>query len=303
MRILKIAGPVVFAAATLCALIGAEPSRVQSQSQTAATSTFPYQFEVVSIRPITPGANPSGFGAVYSRDGLLAKGVTVWWLLREAYGVQRIQIMGVPKEMDSERFIIDARVDDTTADALEKLTPNQLGLVRQRMLQAVLADRFKLTFHHETRELPVYILSIAKNGSKLQDAKPDHVGPNDLENIDGKRATDNVSVSLDGDVVGQAASVTTLAGALSRDLGRAVLDRTGLSGKYDFTFKFAHERMLAAAPPGDAATGQPAIAAPDPSGHPPLNKALEDSLGLKLESGKGPVDLIVIDHVERPSDN
>jgi uncharacterized protein (TIGR03435 family) len=284
-------------------LMNATPSGAQSQRQITSAAAPVHQYDVVSIKPIMPGANPNGFGAVYTNDGLNAKGVTVWWLLRAAYGVQRVQISGIPKSLDFERFDINAKLDGPTADEMRKLNPDQLSLVRRGMLQALLADRFKLAFHRETKELPVYFLGIAKNGPKLQVAKPDFVGPEDFDGIDGNRATDTVFVSLGGMVVGQAASIATLAGALSGQLGRPVVDKTGLTGTYDFTFKFSPANRLVAAPPGDAANGQPALAPSDPSGDSTLNTALKDHLGLKLESGKGPVEVFVIDHVERPSDN
>jgi uncharacterized protein (TIGR03435 family) len=224
-------------------------------------------------------------------------------LIRDAYDIQMVQISGAPKWFDSERYHIDAKMDGSVADALQRLNPHDQILARQKMLQAILADRFQLVVHRETRELPVYLLEVSKNGSKLQEARPDFVGPNDVDDFEGKRATDGVFITVGGQFTGQAVSMKNLASTLSTQLGRPVVDQTGLTGKYDFTFKYAPDRLPRPASPGDAASNQPVPAAPDPTGAPTLTKAIEDFLGLKLESGKGPVGIIVIDHVERPSGN
>jgi uncharacterized protein (TIGR03435 family) len=214
-----------------------------------------------------------------------------------------VQVSGAPKWFDSDRFHVDAKMDGPVADALQKLSPPDQILARQKMLQALLADRFKLVIHRETRELPVLFLVVAKNGPKLQDAKPDYVGPNDMADFAGNRAMDTVSITVGGQFTGQAVSIKNLASTLSVQLGRPVLDQTGLTGKYDFTFKYAPDRLPRPAPAGEVASNQPVPAAPDPSVAPTLTKAIEDFLGLRLESGKGPVEIVVIDHVEKPSGN
>lgn len=284
-------------------LANALQCNAQAQSQASDATVTKFEYEVVSIKPIAPGQDPSGFGATYSPEGLNAKGVSMWWLLPAAYGVQRNEVSQAPEWFNSVRFNVEAKMSSATADEMQKLNPNQLRLARQHMLQAVLVDRFRLTLHRETRDLPAYFLVIAKNGPKLQEAKPGYVGPNDMPDLAGDRAIDIAFITKGGQFTGQAVSIKTLVDTLSREVGRPVLDKTGLTGKYDFTFRFARDDLRLQAPQGAAVSDQPALAVSDPSGGPTLFTALQQYLGLKLETGKGPVEIMVIDHVERPSEN
>jgi uncharacterized protein (TIGR03435 family) len=277
-------------------------SQAQSQTQSKSSSANAYEYDVVSIRLSPPAARLGVPGIVNTPDGLTAKSVRLWGLIRQAYGAERILISGAPKWFDTEFYDIDARIDSSLVDEFQKLGSAKSQIQRQQMLQALLADRFKLTFHRETKELPAYFLVIAKNGPKLKSEGPEYVGPSDFDGPDGNRATDTVTITKGGTVIAQAASVETLANALSVQLGRPVLDKTGLTGRYDFTFKFSPDRIQPAAPPDGAANGEPVPVPPDPNG-PSLSGAIQEHLGLKLESGKGPVEIFVIDHVERPSGN
>jgi uncharacterized protein (TIGR03435 family) len=241
-------------------------------------------------------------GMRYTDDGLTAQNLSLMFLIQQTYGVGKDRITGAPDWLNSERYDIDAKMDPALADEIQKLGSGKSQPLRQQMLQALLADRFKLKVSHESKELAVYFLVVAKNGPKLQETKPGYVGPNDFDGPDGNRATDSVTITRSGTVMGQAASVATLASTLSRQLGRPVLDKTELTGRYDFTFKFAPDRIQSVAPPESVANGQPLPAPPDPTG-PSLMDAIQVSLGLKLESGKGPFEIFVIDRVERPSGN
>jgi uncharacterized protein (TIGR03435 family) len=144
------------------------------------------------------------------------------------------------------------------------------------MTRTLLTERFKLTMHRETREVPVYALVIAKNGPKLKKAATD--------------GDDGLSVNAHGYVAKQT-SVELLARQLQAQVGRIVLDRTGLAGAYDFKLEFTPQRAL-----GNAGDGS------EPAG-PTIFTALQEQLGLKLESSKAPVEIVVIDHVEKPSEN
>lgn len=285
------------------------PMPPHSQSQTVSPPKFEY--DIVSIKPFDPQEGAASIGTGYSPDSLTAKGVRLWWMFRMAYDMPRPQIVGTPNWVDDFRFTIEARLDTDTAAAMQKLSPDELRSARQQMLRSIMADRFGLKFHLETRELPAYFLTIAKGGPKLQDAKPDFVGKSDISDINGNRATDFVTIAFgqQSTLVGQAASMTTLSGFLSQwalslsgENARPVIDKTGLTGRYDFAVKFTPENVFVAPPSADAAGGQPQIAVATPTG-PNLFKALQDNLGLRLESGKGPVPVIVIDHVEKPSGN
>jgi uncharacterized protein (TIGR03435 family) len=290
-------------------VMSAPATRAESQSQSAAAAQ--YEYDVVSIKIIDLDQYPGPLGTGYAQDGLTANGVRMFWLFRNAYGVTKPQIVGAPSWFDDVRFSIDARLDPATAAELQKLSPDQLMSARQHMLRAILADRFGLKFHLETRDLPAYFLTIAKSGPKLQDAKPGDAGKSNLADINGNRATDFVTIASGTDswLVGQAASMTTLteflsqwALSLSGASARPVVDKTGLTGRYDFAVKFSPETVLVAPTGADSAGSQSQLAMPNSEG-PNLFKALQDNLGLKLESGKGPVQVIVIDHVEKPSAN
>jgi uncharacterized protein (TIGR03435 family) len=170
------------------------------------------------------------------------------------------------------------------------------------MLQALLADRFKLSIHRETKELPVYALVAAKNGPKLQEAKADATYPNGIKGPDGVARGGMMRIG-GGEVTGQGLPIANLTRMLSQQLGRTVIDKTGLTGKYDFTLQWTPDESQGpmfkgadGAPPG----GNPA---PPESSGPSLFTAIQEQLGLKLESQKGPVEIIVIDHVEKPSQN
>jgi uncharacterized protein (TIGR03435 family) len=227
-------------------------------------------------------------------DGIVFTNVTLEALLRDAYGVQDNQISGASDWGRSVGYDIDAKMDATTADALKKLSETDLYRARQQMLQALLADRFGLSVHRESRELPVYSLVIAKSGFKLQPAPADKVYK------DGSRGSAGWSRSGNGGgkLTGKAIPIVALAISLTQILGRTVLDKTDLKDVYDVTLQWA-----------TSDSGQPLVvdgtggAAPsEPSGA-TIFIAIQEQLGLKLESGKGPVEIIVIDHVERPSVN
>jgi uncharacterized protein (TIGR03435 family) len=157
---------------------------------------------------------------------------------------------------------------------LKGLTSNAGRKQKEKMVQAMLADRFKLATHTETRELPIYNLIVAKGGAKL--------GPT-------QESGSSVSTSSGRIEVQMANSVTVLAEELSKVAGRDVVDKTGIAGRYHLTLRWT---------PDDSAT-----TSSDNDSGPSLFTALEEQLGLKLEPAKGPVQVLVIDHVEMPSAN
>ena len=154
------------------------------------------------------------------------------------------------------------------------------------MLQSLLSDRFKLSVHWENKEEQVYELVIAKGGPKLKEA--------------GANAnTPRMQVAL-GHFIGTAESLSLLARNLSQRLGRSVIDKTGLTGKYDFELTYTPETGLNSVVGQPPAQGAPPL--PEPNG-PSIFAALEEQLGLKLQSTKAPVKVLVIDSVQKPSEN
>ena len=187
------------------------------------------------------------------------------------------------------------------------------------MLQSLLADRFKLKLRHETKELPAYALVVAKGGPKLQAAKPgsDFKG---IKGAEGRVQRGKMTFGM-GELTIPDEPLSMLARMLSQQLGRPVLDQTGLEGKYDCTLKWTPgqgEGMIGMGPGGggpepgkgmvgtrEPEDGSPQLGSPPPpdmSG-PSIFTAIQEQLGLRLESTKGPVEILVVDHVERPTEN
>jgi uncharacterized protein (TIGR03435 family) len=193
-------------------------------------------------------------------------------LLVNAYGIRPSLMFGLPPWASSLRYDVYAKITDPDLKLLKSLSQAQ----RRAMIAAILADRFGLKAHTETKTLPVYELVIAKGGPKLApSAHPDPLG---LGKIDANKS----------DIVATQLTLSQLAGNLSAPLDRTVIDSTGLTGQYDFRLRWT---------PDTVAAGAPADAPPD------LFTAIQEQLGLKLEPSKGPVETLIIDHVEQPTDN
>jgi uncharacterized protein (TIGR03435 family) len=274
----------------------------QSQTKSSAAGAPTFEYEIASIKP-NNSVTDNRPVMNYTADGYIARGVPLIMFIQSAYGVfDTDRISGAPNWVNSERFDIDAKMDGAVIDALKNLSAADRTLARQQMLQALLAERFKLTIHRDTKELSAYTLVLARTGSKLQEGKPGDTYANGYRDSGGRGGPGTVQLKGRGGLVGQGAPIANLAGMLSWLLGHNVVDRTGLTGKYDFILQWTPDEgespMLSSAV-GGAPNLQPQ---PDPNG-PSLSMALQDQLGLKLESKKGPVEIIVIDHVERPSGN
>jgi uncharacterized protein (TIGR03435 family) len=250
------------------------------------------EFEVASIKTGPPGAR--GWAIVPFPGGRLqGKNVSLKRLIAMAYSVTDNQVFGDVNWLTSEGF-------DFEAKASGPATVPELRL----MVQSLLDDRFKLKIHRETRELPIYSLVLARTGEKL--------GPGLVEAPNGDCGVSvtpqapppkgvvvpntpcgGVGANPSG-IHGQRARIAQLADRLSTMLGRPVLDETGLRGSYDIALTLTPDARPPEPPAGATAA--------DPTG-PSLFTAIQEQLGLKLQGGKGPVDVIVIDAVEKPSAN
>jgi bla regulator protein blaR1 len=210
-------------------------------------------------------------------------------LIASAYnlpvGSESRRIIGVPDWLNSEadRYEVKAKIEDSQYAAMQKMTPAQQREQVALLEQSLLTDRFKLKIHFEAREMPIYALVLAKSGPKLTPAKDDEASKlSSLYNQQGSEITAQ-AVTLDQFVH---SPLWTPIG------GRLVMDQTGLKGTYDFTLKWTSELLVT------QGVGQE-IGADTPS----LFTAIQEQLGLKLVPTKGPVEVIVIDHIERPSEN
>jgi uncharacterized protein (TIGR03435 family) len=242
------------------------------------------EFEAASIKPSAPmGSGMVRMGVQMLPGGRISmSSVTVKTLIQQAYGVRDFQIVGGPEWLGSARYDITAKPEGAA-------TPDQVKV----MIQALLADRFKLQFHRETKELPTYALVVAKGGPKFHESEV-------VEGPDKPKGT-RMSMNGRGQFNLERAPVVALANQLAQVLGRSVIDKTGLTGNYDFELKWT---------PDASAPGMMRVAGGD--GPPPSSDAvagtsiftaLQDQLGLKLESTKGPVEILVVERAEKASEN
>lgn len=227
-------------------------------------------FEVASIKPADPDAHGSSSNS--DRRFVRIKNWTLKRLVQSAFGVQDYQVTGGPNWLDSYHFDINAKVDE----AEPELKGPQAQARTKAMLFSLLLDRFQFQFHRETKTLPIYNLVTAKSGLKLTGV--DNTGSSSTNSNNGRLTAKGVSMSA-------------LAVFLSQTMERPVLDATGIPGVFDFKLEWSQQDVAAKAPDGNEPV------------RPSIFTALQEQLGLKLESTKGPVEIIVVDHAERPSEN
>jgi uncharacterized protein (TIGR03435 family) len=325
--------------AWLCSLVHAQ------SAADAKPAEAKLEFEVASIKPSAlPGRGmirlgPQGGPGSGDPGRVTYTFSTIRDLMVDAYSVKRSQISGGPNWLDSERFDIVAKVPAGATKEQVKI-----------MLQNLLAERFKLTLHRETKELPMYALVVGAKGPKLQDSTVTDTPPaSDSQPKEGGRgeagaqaaapppplrgmkigsdgcpemppmaagrAGNFMMMTPNGEcMISNGQTMEGLAAQLSNRFDRPVIDQTGLKGKYDLRLRYDPSSMpggrgspimLKDGPGPTPAGGDPANRMA-PEGDPPASifNALQEQLGLKLEAKKGPVDLLVIDHVEKtPTDN
>jgi uncharacterized protein (TIGR03435 family) len=271
------------AAAFLLALAMATASSVYGQSPQPTAPKFAY--DIVSIRPNNSGDGSTSMGP--SANGYTAKNITVAWLIEYAYNIKMESLVsGLPSWATSDRLNLEARMDQDSAAAINKLSKEEKASEQRRMLQAMLADRFHLQVQHTQKEVPVYALVVAKGGTRLKPADPNDPYGNGIKLPQGFPKSGVYQMTADGKFVAQGIPISMLANQLATSVDRLVVDKTGLTGNYDFTMQWDQD--------------------PDPSkpdAGPSLFTALQEQLGLKLESTKDNVDALIVTHVEKASDN
>jgi len=273
---------------------------LQAQSPAARPA-----FEVATIKPSADSCNGPGRGGPVGPGRLSMACTTVQTLIQLAFGSfangsgpgpdpLSIHVIGAPKWLESDHYDLVAKAE------------NDAGLLQMAgpMLQTLLEDRLKLKIHRETRQLPVYVLTVAKSGSRLLPIQEGSCSPIDLNHLPtgppapgqalncGSQRTMRKGVDMTVNAYGM--SVADFTGQiLSGRLDRPVLDKTGLSGLFDFHLQYSVDDATA---PGAAAP------AADPAGA-SIFTALQEQLGLKVSPDTGPVEVLVVDHVEKPSEN
>jgi bla regulator protein blaR1 len=277
--------------------------RLQSQ---AAVATSDAAFEVASVK-----ANKSGqpFVQVGMAPGgrFTATNVPLRQLILMAYQLQPFQIEGAPAWITTERFDVVAKGSGPLAPA----APGTPGPI-QTMMKSLLADRFKLVARIEKKEMPIYALTLARNdgrlGSQLKASTIDCTSvnagrrggpPPGPPDFNGPAPQCGMMVRPGGVKAG-GVPINQILQLLSQNAQRIVVDRTGLTGTYDIDLTWTPEQIPQGR--GDAPPGAPALPPIDPNG-PSLFTALQEQLGLKLDSTRGPVDVLVVERVERPTED
>jgi bla regulator protein BlaR1 len=264
--LLEAAGFVALAAPIVVGMLNAPPVQAQLNA-----TTLPPTFEVASIKPSDPAAR--GTRVQLDRGRFTGSNLTVKFLMQYSYEVRDFQIQGGPGWIGTEGYDISAKGGgDAKGDDLKP------------MVQALLADRFKLALHRSTKELPIYALVVAKGGPKMK-----------ISARAGDERGSGMRIGR-GQLEVQQVKMAELATQLARTLGRSVIDRTELTGEYDFKLEWTPDE----AQPGIAK--EPGTIQMEGAG-PSIFTALQEQLGLKLESTKGPVEILVVDRAERPSAN
>jgi len=301
--VLAVAGMVALAVPIAVGILHAQPAPTR-------------KWEAASIRPCEPGGGRSG-GPRLSPGRLNTNCQTVMTLIQQAYvtfangqfqAPWSVPISGGPAWVNSARYEIEAKAEG------EPLPHMMEG----PMMQALLEDRFRLKVHRETKEVPVYALTVAKGGFKLHPFKEGSCTPRDPEKgpvplepgqkpycgslAAGGPGLYGVRVSIAEPSIWTlnlaATSMSVFCSNLRLD--RPILDKTGITGLFDFHLEYAFDQVTAAGFPGVPA---PAAAPPDPGSAPSIFTAIQEQLGLKLEPAKGPGEFLVVDSVERPSEN
>ena len=246
----------------------------------------PLTFDVISIKENKAGTDMSLGRSI--PDGISLENAFLPQFIAHAYGVGHgtatNYVSGLPHWAEVTHYDIQLKVGGDDLPAYRKLKGDQTRL----MLQAVLADRFRLAAHMGAREVPVYNLIVARGGPKLHISDPADIYPNGIKMPDG--SLHGAILVERGHIIGQQATLSSLLFMFTDFSGRPVVDKTGLTAKYDFNLQWTPNDRPGDPPPSDTAG-------------PGLFTAIEEQLGLKLEPATGPVKIVIVDHIEKPSEN
>ena len=248
------------------------------------------QLEVATVKPSDPAKQHLG---LYWRqpDGFKLEGTTLRGMIGNAYGVPssvKGLVQGGSAWMLSDAFDVQVKVDPATTERWSKMPQQAVDEERRAVMRELLVERFQLKLHREMREMPAFVLTVAKGGSKLQ-------SPAAEKDLQTGVPQSRINFPGRGQMQGHFALLSNLSRSLTGEPeveGRPVVDKTGLTGQYDFTLRWM---------PVDTGAGAPST---DPGEQwPSLFTALEEQLGLKLIPEKEQVEVIVVDSVEKPSEN
>lgn len=256
------------------------------------------RFEVVSIHPSDPDSHRMRIG-MGPDARFVAEGITIKRLVCMAYNIQDFQLVDAPGWFTSQPFAIQAKSEADVEEQFPKLSDEQKMQVGRQMVQAMLADRFKLSMRPDTKEVTILGMVIAKNGPKLHEATPGDTYANGLKERDGTGHAGMVRFD-GGHLTAQGMKLDNLASFLSGQLNQIVQNKTGLDGKYDFTLEWSPAADRTAGPPPTGGEGgAPASGEAGTS----VFTAINEQLGLKLEPQKSSVAVYVVEKAEQPTDN
>jgi uncharacterized protein (TIGR03435 family) len=282
-------------------------------------------FEVATVKPNNRDVGNSHREQIWWNDSSYRiQNLTLRRIIRVAYGAASdAQLTGGPDPLLDSRWDVNAKIDDNDYSQMQKLPRDDRSRQLQLMLQALLADRFQLKVHIETKTLPLFDLVVAKGGAKLQPSPPDPPAPADSASANPASANrsdqhaapapadppaaqrhQGISVHSDSHKAEMTATEASLDGLINTLAnrpeidGRLVVDKTGLTGKFDWTMHWQPQNMSATVAEG----GSKLPVDPEADG-PSLFTALKEQLGLELKSEKGPVEIVVVDSADPPSPN
>jgi uncharacterized protein (TIGR03435 family) len=250
-----------------CFLISSVPIQSQTTEPSQADSVKPLAWDVISVKP-NHSLDYSG-SVRWAPDGIEFRNMTLHSLFMNAFDVRsESQIVGYPAWVNSEHYDIQAKMDAETSAAYHDMKGAESGRQWKLLMRQILEERFGLKFHVEKRELPVYNLVVSKQGLKLKESAKDDPGSSSM----GR-----------GKLTAHQSQVSGLAMSLSGTVGRLIIDKTGLTGLYNIDLTWSPDN--------------------EPDTGPSIFTALQEQLGLKLESDKALIDVFVIDHLERSTEN
>ncbi|WP_420238834.1 TIGR03435 family protein [Telmatobacter bradus] len=234
-----------------------------------------FHYEVVSIKPHK--ADDPGMSWRTTPNGFAFVNMPLRNLVQPAYGIKLEEaVVGLPKWAIDDRYDIEAKIDDDTTALAKKLSREDRRTFQQMLMQDLLADQLKFREHTETRQLAAYDLIVAKGGVKMKESAPDVIG---------QLGTSSKGSLNEFHVKGF--PMSSFANNLTSNIGKTVVDKTGLlEKKFDFSLTYTRDELQGT-----------------PDAGPGLFTALEEQLGLKLVASKAPVEVVIVNHIERPSEN
>jgi uncharacterized protein (TIGR03435 family) len=242
---------------------------LQAEDTTAAS----LKFEVVSIKRNKEGTGGASISSPREGDNITITNMSPHMLIGIAFNFPlHDEIYGLPGWTDQEAYDILAKVPADELPAFHELLPMQ----RNPMLQEILVSRFHLKYHYDTRALPGYALVVGKKGARL------------VEGAHGGANNPGAMHTRHGEIIGDGVSTADLARVLSQQIGRPIADETGLKGAYNFKLNWTPDMDPNSTATSTADSG------------PSIFTAVQEQLGLRLESAKVPVRVLVVDHIDRP---